>query len=400
MARFKTLDDVDLHGRRVLVRVDINVPIEAGRVTDTTRIRAIVPTIKDILAAGGIPVLIAHFGRPQGRYVPELSLAPLRAPLADLVGAPVLFVADDGVRSAWAQTSDARPGDVVLLENIRFYPGEESNDPGFVRALAALGDIYVNDAFSAAHRAHASTEGLAKALPAVAGRQMQAELEALSAVLDAPKGPTAALVGGAKVSSKIDVLTNLVTKVDRLIVGGGMANTFLIAKGHAVGKSLAETDLAATAKRIIARAEQCGCTILLPVDVRVAMEFKSGAPSRIVGVDAVGPDDMILDVGPKTIAALTEAIATCRTLLWNGPLGAFEIAPFGEGTFAVARAAASQTRAGHLTSVAGGGDTVAALNAAEATDGFSYVSTAGGAFLEWLEGKTLPGIAALEASAA
>jgi phosphoglycerate kinase len=393
---WKTLDDMDLAGRAVLTRVDINVPVEAGEVTDATRIERIVPTIRDILAKGGKPVLLAHFDRPKGKVVPEMSLRVTLPALEKALGQPVAF-AGDCVGDVAASAVAALPaGGVLLLENTRFHKGEEANDPGFAAELAALGDVYCNDAFSAAHRAHASTEGLARLLPACAGRLMQAELEALEKALGSPQRPVVAVVGGAKVSTKLELLGNLVGRVDTLVIGGGMANTFLAAKGIDVGKSLCEHDLADTARAIMGKAEAAGCAILLPADVVVAREFKAGAAHEVVPVDACPPDAMILDAGPRATAAIIEVFANARTLVWNGPLGAFEIPPFNAATDAAARRAAELTRAGRLLSVAGGGDTVAALNASGSAEAFTYVSTAGGAFLEWLEGKTLPGVAALD----
>lgn len=388
---WKTLDDMDLHGKVVLTRVDINVPVQDGRVTDDTRIRRIVPTIRDILAKGGKPVLLAHFDRPKGKIVPEMSLAVTVPALEAALGQKVRFAAGDRAAAVAAMG----PGDVVLLENIRFEPGEERNDPALAQALAALGDVYCNDAFSAAHRAHASTEGVAHLLPSCAGRLMAAELAALDAALGQPLRPVVAVVGGAKISTKLDLLANLTRKVDALIIGGGMANTFLAALGHDVGGSLCEHDLAETARQIIKGAQATGCEIILPSDVVVAGAFAAGAPHRIVGIDGVSGAEMILDAGPKTVARIIQILEGARTLIWNGPLGAFEIAPFDTGTVAAARAAARLTDEGWLVSVAGGGDTVAALNHAGVTQAFSYVSTAGGAFLEWMEGKTLPGVAAL-----
>jgi phosphoglycerate kinase len=390
---WKTLDDMDLNGKTVLVRVDINVPVENGVVTDATRITRIVPTIKDIQAAGGRPVLLAHFGRPEGKVVPEMSLRIVLPALETALGQSVTFA--DGVYKETVAAMGA--GDVVLLENVRFHPGEESNDAAFAARLATLGDIYCNDAFSAAHRAHSTTEALARALPACAGRLMQAELSALEAALGAPVRPVAAVVGGAKVSTKLDLLGNLVGRVDHLIIGGGMANTFLAAQGIDVGKSLAEHDMTATALEIMEKAKVAGCQILLPVDVVVAREFKANAPSEVVAADACPTDAMILDAGPATVTQVDAVLRGCKTLIWNGPMGAFEIAPFDMATNAAARAAAELTRAGLLVSVAGGGDTVAALNKAGVADDFTYISTAGGAFLEWMEGKTLPGVAALMA---
>lgn len=388
---WKTLDDMDLDGKRVLVRVDINVPVEDGRVTDATRIERIVPTVKDILAKGGQPILMAHFGRPKGQVVPEMSLAVTLPALETALGQPVRF-ADGKYADAVAAMA---PGDILLIENLRFAPGEEKNDPAFAARLASLGDVYCNDAFSAAHRAHASTEALARLLPACAGRLMAEELVALEKALGAPERPVVAVVGGAKVSTKLDLLANLVTKVDTLVIGGGMANTFLAAQGIDVGKSLCEHDLADTARDILTKAEAAGCTILLPTDVVVAREFKAGADNEVVPAEACPADAMILDAGPDSVARIATALGGAKTLVWNGPLGAFEIAPFDAATVAAAKEAARLTKAGQLISVAGGGDTVAALNQAGVADDFSYVSTAGGAFLEWMEGKILPGVAAL-----
>jgi phosphoglycerate kinase len=392
---WKTLDDVALAGKVVLVRVDINVPMEGAQVTDMTRIDKIRPTVEDIIAKGGKVVLLAHFDRPKGKVVPEMSLGRLVEALAGSLGRKVVFAAECTGPVAAAAIAKAGAGEVVLLENTRFQPGEEKNDPELAKAMAALGDVYVNDAFSAAHRAHASTEGLARLLPAAAGRLMEAELRALEAALGAPQRPVVAVVGGAKVSTKIELLANLVTKVDHLVIGGGMANTFLVAEGIEVGRSLAERDMAETAREIRHRAQKAGCTIHLPVDIVVAREFKAGADSQTVGVRDCPPDAMILDAGPKTVAALETVFAAAKTLIWNGPLGAFEIEPFNMATNAAARAAARLTKAGGLISVAGGGDTVAALNAAGAADDFTFISTAGGAFLEWMEGKELPGVQAL-----
>lgn len=393
---WKTLDDMDLGGKVVLTRVDINVPVENGRVTDATRIERIVPTVRDILARGGKPVLMAHFDRPKGKVVPEMSLKLVLPALEAALGVPVAFAPDCVGPVAAAAVAALPAGHVLLLENTRFHKGEEANDPDFAAALAALGDVYCNDAFSAAHRAHASTEGIARLLPSCAGRLMQAELTALEKALGSPERPVVAVVGGAKVSTKLELLGNLVARVDTLVIGGGMANTFLAAEGIDVGKSLCEHDLAGTAREIVAKATAAGCTILLPADVVVAREFKAGAASEVVPANACPPDAMILDAGPAAIAAIAAAFAGAKTLVWNGPLGAFEIPPFNAATDAAARQAATLTRAGKLLSVAGGGDTVAALNASGSAEAFSYVSTAGGAFLEWLEGKTLPGVAALE----
>ncbi|SHM43130.1 phosphoglycerate kinase [Roseibium suaedae] len=395
---FKTLDDLnDIAGKRALVRVDLNVPMDGGKVTDTTRIERVLPTIQELSEKGAKVILLAHFGRPKGERVADMSLEPVAQPLADLLLAPVDFVDDCIGASVEEAIAEASNGDVLLLENTRFYKGEEKNDPDFAKALAANGDFYVNDAFSAAHRAHGSTEGIARLLPSYAGRTMQAELEALSSALGEPKRPVLAVVGGAKVSSKIDLLENLVSKVDMLVIGGGMANTFLAAQGVNVGKSLCEHDLADTARKIMVAADKAGCEIVLPADAVVAREFKAGAANETVALDAIPADAMMLDVGAASIAKVAEKIDAANTLVWNGPLGAFEIAPFDKATVAAAQHAAARTKAGKLNSVAGGGDTVAALNHAGAADDFSYVSTAGGAFLEWLEGKELPGVKALEA---
>ncbi len=391
----KSTAGIDVRGKRVLVRADLNVPVRDGKVTDATRLERLVPGLKDLASRGAKVVVLSHFGRPKGGPDTENSLAPVAAILAKLVGAPVAM-APDCIGDAAARTIAAlAPGGIAVLENTRFHKGEEKNDPAFAAELAKLGDIFVNDAFSAAHRAHASTAGLADHLPAFAGPLMMEEINALRTALEKPQRPTAAVVGGAKVSTKIPVLTNLLAKVDKLIIGGGMANTFLQAQGINVGKSLAEPDFHATAREIMATAKAKGAEIVLPVDGVVAREFKAGAPSGVVDVRNVPADSMMLDVGPKSVAYLIKVLQGCRTLLWNGPLGAFEIAPFGEGTFALAREAARMTKAGTLVSVAGGGDTVAALNAAGVTEQFTYVSTAGGAFLEWLEGRELPGVAAL-----
>jgi phosphoglycerate kinase len=392
---FNTLDDLDVAGKRVLVRLDLNVPMADGKVTDLTRIERSVPTVRELSDNGARVVVLAHFGRPKGERNAELTLAPVAAAFAEVLGQDVAFAEDCIGKAASSVVDKLGNGGVALLENIRFHAGEEKNDPSFVKALAELGDIYVNDAFSAAHRAHASTEGLAHVLPAAAGRLMEAELVALNAALGEPRRPVTALVGGAKVSSKLDVLQYLVTKVDSLIIGGGMANTFLYAQGKGIGNSLCEKDLADTARMIMAKAEEAGCTILLPVDGTVAREFKAGAASEVVSVDDCPDDAMILDIGPASIAALEACLADTKTLVWNGPMGAFEIEPFDIGTNAVARAAAAATKAGTMVTVAGGGDTVAALAKAGVVDDFSYVSTAGGAFLEWLEGRELPGVAAL-----
>jgi phosphoglycerate kinase len=394
-ATFKTIDALDVAGKRVLVRVDLNVPMKNGQVTDATRIERAAPTLSELAAKGAKVIVLSHFGRPDGKRVPEMSLKPLVEPLSKALGKPVAFADDCVGPLAEEAVRTLKPGEVLLLENLRFHKEEEKNDAGFIDKLSVLGDAYVNDAFSAAHRAHASTEGLANRLPAAAGRLMQAELEALDKALGNPKRPVCAVVGGAKVSTKLDLLGNLVGKVGKLIIGGGMANTFLQAQGINVGKSLSEKDLAGTAREIMAKAKAANCEILLPVDVVVASEFKAGAPSQVVDAKACPDDQMILDVGPKSISIYAKQVAKCATLVWNGPLGAFEIKPFDNGTVALARTVADQTSAKKLLSVAGGGDTVAALAAAGVEDKFSYVSTAGGAFLEWMEGKTLPGVAAL-----
>ena len=398
MTAFRTLDDAgDLRGKRVLVRVDLNVPMDGGRVTDSTRIERVLPTIREIADRGGRVVLLAHFGRPKGKPDPKESLGPVAGVVAEHLGRPVAFAADCVGEAAATAVSALKDGEVLLLENTRFHAGEEKNDAAFAKALAANGDVYVNDAFSAAHRAHASTEGLAHLLPAFAGRAMQAELDALTKGLEAPSRPVVAVVGGAKVSTKLDLLKNLVAKVDALVIGGGMANTFLHAAGLGIGKSLAEKDLAVTAREIAEEARAKNCALILPVDAVVAKEFKAGAESTAYAVDAIPEDGMILDVGPHSVERVAAAINDAATLVWNGPLGAFEIAPFDRATVAAARHAAERTKAGQLVSVAGGGDTVAALNHAGVADDFSYVSTAGGAFLEWLEGKPLPGVDALRA---
>ena len=392
---WKTLDDIALAGKTVLTRVDINVPMENGQVTDSTRIDKIRPTVEDIIARGGKVVLLAHFDRPKGKVVPEMSLGHVAKALEASLGRKVIFSAESIGDVAKAAIEAAGPGDVVLLENTRFHAGEEKNDPSLAAEFAALGDVFVNDAFSAAHRAHASTEALARALPHAAGRLMEAELKALDAALGKPARPVIAVVGGAKVSTKLDLLGNLVAKVDHLAIGGGMANTFLVAQGIEVGKSLAERDMAETAREILKKAEAAGCQIHLPVDVVVAREFKANAPSQIVSASACPEDAMILDAGPETVARLKSVMAHSATLIWNGPLGAFELTPFDAATVAAAKEAARLTASGALISVAGGGDTVAALNQAGASEDFTFISTAGGAFLEWMEGKELPGVAAL-----
>lgn len=390
---FRTLDDIgDVTGKRVLVREDLNVPMADGEVTDDTRLRATIPTVTELADKGAIVLVLAHFGRPKGERNPDVSLARVTRPYSQVLGRPVRFIDWDGAEDAVATL---QPGDIAVLENTRFFAGEEKNDSALVDRLAALGDLYVNDAFSAAHRAHASTEGVAHRLPAFAGRAMEAELDALETALGNPEHPVAAVVGGAKVSSKLDVLRHLVDKVDHLIIGGGMANTFLAARGVNVGKSLAEHDLTGTAEAILDAADAAGGTVHLPYDVVVAKEFRPNPPTRTVNVHEVAPDEMILDVGPAATEALADVLKTCRTLVWNGPLGAFETPPFDAATVSLARTAAALTKEGSLRSVAGGGDTVAALNQAGVADDFTFVSTAGGAFLEWMEGKELPGVAAL-----
>jgi len=396
MVAVRTLDEADVRGKRVLLRVDLNVPLEDGRVGDLTRIERVAPTIREIADKGGKVILLSHFGRPKGPD-PKQSLKPVAAAVSQVLGRPVAFAADCVGAEAEAAVAALRPGDILCLENTRFHKGEENNDPDFVAALAALGDLWVNDAFSAAHRAHASTEGLGHRLPAYAGRAMQAELEALEQALEHPAHPVMAIVGGAKVSTKLDLLGNLIAKVDILAIGGGMANTFLAAQGRRIGKSLAEHDLVATAREIVAAADAKGREILLPTDAVVARKLVPLAPSRVVAADAVGEEEMILDLGPRSLEHVVSALARSKTLLWNGPVGAFEIEPFDNATIEIAEAAAELTQAGKLVSVAGGGDTVAALNAAGVTGRFSYVSTAGGAFLEWLEGKALPGVEVLKA---
>jgi len=396
MVAVRTLDEADLRGKRVLLRVDLNVPLEDGKVGDLTRIERVVPTIREIADKGGKVILLSHFGRPKGPD-PKQSLRPVAAAVSQVLGRPVAFAEDCVGPKAQAAVAALRPGDILCLENTRFHKGEENNDPEFLAALAALGDLWVNDAFSAAHRAHASTEGLGHRLPAYAGRAMQAELEALEKALEHPAHPVMAIVGGAKVSTKLDLLGNLIAKVDILAIGGGMANTFLAAQGRRIGKSLAEHDLVTTAREVVAAADAKGREILLPTDAVVARELAPHAPSRVVAVDAVGEEEMILDLGPRSVEHVISALARSKTLLWNGPVGAFEIEPFDDATIEIAEAAAELTEAGKLVSVAGGGDTVAALNAAGVTGRFSYVSTAGGAFLEWLEGKALPGVEVLKA---
>jgi phosphoglycerate kinase len=395
MSDFKTIDAVKVEGKRALVRVDLNVPMKNGTVTDATRIERAAPTLSELAQKGAKVVVLSHFGRPDGKRVPEMSLGPLVEPLSKAIGKPVAFAEDCVGPQAEEAVRALKSGEVLLLENLRFHKEEEKNDGTFVDRLSTLGDLYVNDAFSAAHRAHASTEGIAHRLPAVAGRLMQGELEALDKALGNPRRPVCAVVGGAKVSTKLDLLGNLVSKVDKLIIGGGMANTFLLAQGIAVGKSLAEKDLGRTALEILDKAKAAKCTVLLPVDVVVADEFRANAPHEVVDARACPDDRMILDVGPKSVELYEKEVAGCATLVWNGPLGAFEMKPFDAGTAALARKVAELTDAKRLLSVAGGGDTVAALAAAGVEERFSYVSTAGGAFLEWMEGKTLPGVAAL-----
>jgi len=396
MAGFRTLDDIDAAGKRVLVRVDLNVPVKDGKVTDTTRIERVAATINELSAKRAKVILLSHFGRPKGKHDEEFSLRPIAWATEAVLDHNVGFATDCVGEVAAEAIAAMNDGDILLLENTRFHAGEEKNDPDFAKALAANGDLYVNDAFSAAHRAHASTEGIAHILPAYVGRAMQAELDALDKGLGNPTHPVVAIVGGAKVSTKIDLLMNLVKRVDALVIGGGMANTFLAARGTDVGKSLCEHDLAATAKQIMVEAASAGCAIVLPVDAVVAAELKAGAASEVVAIDAVPADRMILDVGPKSVEVICQWIDRARTLVWNGPLGAFEIEPFDKATVAAARHAAHCTSDGRLVSIAGGGDTVAALNHAGVADDFTYVSTAGGAFLEWMEGKELPGVKALE----
>ncbi|HWK14085.1 MAG TPA: phosphoglycerate kinase [Rhizobiaceae bacterium] len=398
MAAFRTLDNAEVKGKRALVRVDLNVPVKDGKVTDATRIERVAGTITELADKGAKVVLLAHFGRPKGKADPEQSLKPIAEATAATLGRKVGFASDCIGQAAADAVAAMKDGDILLLENTRFHAGEEKNDAAFAKALAANGDLYVNDAFSAAHRAHASTEGLARLLPAYAGRTMQAELEALEKGLGQPVRPVVAIVGGAKVSTKIDLLSNLVKKVDALVIGGGMANTFLAAQGIDVGKSLCEHDLADTARSILDAAKAAGCAIVLPTDAVVAREFKADAANEVVPVAKVPGNAMILDVGPDTVKAVQDWIGKAATVVWNGPLGAFEITPFDKATVAAAKYAAEQTRAGKLVSVAGGGDTVAALNHAGVADDFTYVSTAGGAFLEWMEGKELPGVEALKAA--
>jgi phosphoglycerate kinase len=399
VTRFKTLDDLpeDLSGKKVLVRVDLNVPMDGAKVTDDTRLRALLPTVLELSDRGAIVLLLSHFGRPKGETRPDMSTAQLVLPLHRLTGRSVRFVEDCQGPEAERALTTMLPGNIGVLENTRFHAGEEKNDPELAKAMAALGDFYVNDGFSVSHRAHASTEGITHFLPSYAGRAMEAELKALAQALGEPERPVAAVVGGAKVSTKLAVLGHLVSKVDHLVIGGGMANTFLAARGVNVGKSLAEHDLTSEANAIFDRAEAAGCTIHLPYDVVVAKEFAPNPPSvRTCNVHEVAGDEMILDVGPAAVEALADVLKTCRTLVWNGPLGAFETPPFDAATIALAQTAAALTKEGSLVSVAGGGDTVAALNLAGVAQDFTFVSTAGGAFLEWMEGRTLPGVAALE----
>jgi phosphoglycerate kinase len=394
MPAFRTLDDVNVHGKKVVIRLDLNVPIADGKVTDTTRIDRVVPTLKELINKGAAVIILAHFDRPKGKVVPEMSLKPVAPALEKALGHKVQFVFTD-----WqsAPVMSPKPGDVMLMENTRYHGGEEKNDQAFGQMLGGLGDIFVNDAFSAAHRAHSSTEGIAHVIPAYAGRAMQAELSALAQALETPKKPVIAIVGGAKVSTKLDLLGNLSKKVEALVIGGAMANTFIYALNLGVGKSLHEPDLADTARKIITTAEANGCTIILPIDGIVAKEFKAGAESHAYGIDALPADGMMLDVGPMSVDKVKAAIDNSHTLLWNGPFGAFEIEPFDAATNAIAQYAAARTKAGKLVTVAGGGDTVSALNHAGVANDFTYISTAGGAFLEWLEGKELPGVTALTA---
>jgi phosphoglycerate kinase len=393
MPAFNTLDDVNVSGKRVVIRVDLNVPIENGKVTDATRIERVAPTLRELLDKGAAVIVLAHFDRPKGKVVPEMSLKPVAPELEKILGRPVKFVFTD-----WLSASkvDVKPSECVLMENTRYHAGEEKNDTGFANLLAGLGDIFVNDAFSAAHRAHSSTEGIAHVIPAYAGRAMEAELRALDAALEKPKRPMIAVVGGAKVSSKLELLGNLSGLANTIVIGGGMANTFLAAQGYPVGKSLCEHELLDTAREIITTAKSKGCTLLLPTDVVVAKEFKANSPSRNINIADVAADDMILDAGTDTVSRINAAFDAAKTIVWNGPLGAFELTPFDMATMACAKHAAALTKAGKVASIAGGGDTVSALNQAGVADDFTYISTAGGAFLEWLEGKPLPGVKALE----
>ena len=396
MAYLHTLDEVDVKGKRVLLRVDLNLPMENGRVSDATRIERVLPTIQELSEKGGKVILLAHFGRPRGRRLEEDSLSQILPALEHYLKQTIAFADDCVGRSASAVVDALKNGEIALLENTRFHKEEEENDASFIAELAKNGDIFVNDAFSAAHRAHASTEGLAHVLPAFAGRSMQAELEALNQALLNPQRPVIAIVGGAKVSTKLDLLGNLVSKTQYLVIAGGMANTFLSAQGVNVGKSLCEHALAPTARDVLAKAKAANCQIILPIDVVVAKKFEAHTPSSVCSLDKIGADDMVLDVGPKSIALVDALLRNCKTLVWNGPFGAFELPPFDQGTKLIAQCAAQLTIEGKLRSIAGGGDTVAALSQAGAAEKFSYVSTAGGAFLEWLEGRTLPGVAALE----
>jgi phosphoglycerate kinase len=396
MTGFRTLDQADVHGKRVLLRVDFNVPIQDGKVSDLTRIERVAPTIAEIADKGGKVILLSHLGRPKGAPDPKQSLRPVAAALSNILGRPVAFAPDCIGSAAEAAVGAMQPGDILCLENTRFHKEEEKNDKNFVSALAKLGDIWVSDAFSAAHRAHASTEGLGHVLPPYAGRAIEAELDALARVLERPAHPVVAIVGGAKVSSKLDLLGNLLTKVDVVVIGGAMANTFLFAQGKRIGKSLCESDLAGTAREILSSTDTAGCEILLPIDVVVAEKLAAHAPSRVVQVNDVAEEDMILDLGPSSVEHVVSTLGRSKTLLWNGPVGAFEVEPFDKATTEIAKAAAELTRAGKLLSVAGGGDIVAALNAAGTAERFSFVSTAGGAFLEWLEGKALPGVEILK----
>jgi phosphoglycerate kinase len=394
----RTLDGLAVAGKRVLLRVDLNVPVRDGRITDLTRIERVLPTITELSGKGARVVVCSHFDRPKGKVVPSMSLRPVAAAMAEVLGNPVAFADDCVGPVAQSAVAALHDGDIVVLENTRFHTGEEANDPHFSASLASLADLYVNDAFSSAHRAHASTEGVAHLLPCYAGRLMQAEVAALDKALGHPVRPVAAIVGGAKVSSKLELLGNLVGRVDVLVIGGAMANTFLAAQGVAVGRSLQEAEMHQTARDILARARETGCTVVLPIDAVTAEKFAANPPTLTVPVSAIPAGAMMLDVGPDTVAALVARLPSLRTLVWNGPLGAFETPPFDAATVALAKAVADATDGGKLTSVAGGGDTVSALHHAGVADRMSYVSTAGGAFLEWLEGKTLPGVAALEAA--
>ena len=392
---FKTLDEADLSGKRALVRVDLNVPMEDGRVTDDTRLQATKPTIDKLRAGGAKVILLAHFDRPKGKIVPSMSLGPIAVPLSKVLGVPVAFADNCVGQHAREAVNSMAPGDVLLLENVRFHAGEEANERPFADALAANGDLYVNDAFSAAHRAHASTEAIARRLPAYAGEQMRLELDALDAALGHPQRPVLGIVGGSKVSTKLELLKHLVTKLDKLAIGGGMANTFLYAQGHDVGASYCEKDLAETAREIIRLAGRNNCKLFLPLDIVVAEKLAPGAPARVRDVGSIDDEERILDAGPETVERLCRAMGNSKTLIWNGPLGVFEMPPFDKGTMTAAKHAAELAKAGNLVAVAGGGDTVAALNAAGVSQDFTFVSTAGGAFLEWMEGKVLPGVAAL-----